>query len=131
MRAVEALVGRLRGARGIEWIVLLAAVAAAALIWAQGETGGDQAAPTALEARMERVLSAVEGAGRVRVMVNADEAAAAFSMGGAAEAQVKGVVIVAEGAGDLKVALALARAAQALTGAPASAIEVMEMRRAD
>ncbi len=75
------------------------------------------AQPTELEARLERVLSAVEGAGEVRAMV-AEE-------GGA----VAGVVIVAAGAEDVGVRLSLMQAARALLGVELDQIEVIQMRR--
>ena len=104
MSAWHGLRERLRGARGLEWLLLLVAVCVAALALTRG--GGDSGAaqPTELEARLERVLSAVEGAGEVRAMV-AEE-------GGA----VAGVVIVAAGAEDVGVRLSLMQAARALLG---------------
>ena len=55
MSAWHGLRERLRGARGLEWLLLLVAVCVAALALTRG--GGDTAAqPTELEARLERVL---------------------------------------------------------------------------
>ncbi len=113
----------LRGAKRMEWIIVLAAAAALILLLtSQDGTGGDR---TALEARMEAVLSAVRGAGRVRVLVaEEDGASQAFSQ---AEAAARGVVIVADGADDLRVALELAGAAQAILGVDADKIQVLKM----
>lgn len=107
---------RLHGARGLEWLLFLVAACVAALALTQG--GGDAPAqPTELEARLERVLSAVEGAGDVRAMV-AEE-------GGS----VTGVVIVAAGAEDMGVRLSLMQAARALLDVELEQIEVIQMRR--
>lgn len=115
----------LRGAKRMEWIIVLAV--AAALILLVANRNGAEGGQTALEARMEALLSSVRGAGRVRVLVSESaDTAQAFS---ASEntAKVQGVVIVAEGADDLRVALELAGAAQALLGVDADKIQVLKM----
>ena len=113
----------LKGAKRMEWILLLAV--AAALVLLVSNQGGAGGARTELEARMESVLSQVEGAGRVRVLVSEGEGdAQAFSQQGKS---VQGVVIVADGAGDVKVALELSGAAQALLGVDANKIQVLKM----
>ena len=113
----------LKGAKRMEWIVLLAVFAALILLLTS------QSAPegkrTALEARMEEVLSAVRGAGRVRVLVSAEGDSQAFSAQGTQP--VRGVVIVADGADDIRVALELTGAAQALLGVDADKIQVLKM----
>lgn len=112
----------LKGAKRMEWIILLAVFAALILLLS------NQSAPegqrTALEARMEAVLSAVRGAGRVRVLVAGGGDSQAFAQQGEA---VRGVVIVADGADDVRVALELAGAAQALLGVDADKIQVLRM----
>ena len=71
---------RLRGVRHLEWILAIFAVAAL-LIFVAGLSDGQPAENvSSLEARLERVLSAVEGAGEVRVMINEPEAAQAAFM---------------------------------------------------
>ena len=117
MGAWRGLREKLRGARGLEWLLLLVAVCVAALALTRAGGGSGAAQPTELEARLERVLSAVEGAGEVRAMV-AEE-------GGA----VTGVVIVATGAEDVGVRLSLMQAARALLGVELDQIEVIQMRR--
>lgn len=114
----------LKGAKRIEWIVLLAVFAALILLFAsQGAPEGER---TALEARMEAVLSAIRGAGRVRVLVTTGEGdSQAFAPQDAQT--VRGVVIVADGADDVRVALELAGAAQALLGVDADRIQVLKM----
>lgn len=115
----------LKGAKRLEWILVLAVFAAVMLLVASrnGASGGE----TALEARMEAVLSSVRGAGRVRVLVSeTKDNAEAFSASESA-GSVQGVVIVAEGADDLRVALELSGAAQALLGVDAEKIQVLKM----
>lgn len=114
MRAVRE---RLRGARGLEWLLLLVAACVAALALTQSGADTQEAGPTPLEARLERVLSAVDGAGDVRAMVTEREE------------EIVGVVIVAEGADDVGVRLALLQAARAALNIDMENIEVIGMRR--
>ncbi len=114
----------LKGAKRMGWIAVVAVASAILIILAgQAEPAGDR---TALEARMEAVLSAIRGAGRVRVLVSEDESAQAFASADAPKA-ARGVVIVADGADDLRVALELSAAAQALLGVEADKIQVLKM----
>jgi hypothetical protein len=114
----------LKGAKRMGWIAV-AAVAAAILIVLAGQVE-PKADKTALEARMEAVLSTVRGAGRVRVLVAEDESAQAFASPDG-QPPARGVVIVADGADDLRVALELSAAAQALLGIDADKIQVLKM----
>ena len=116
MGAWRGLREKLRGARGLEWLLLLIAACVAALVLTRG--GSDAGAqPTELEARLERVLSAVEGAGEVRAMVSEQNG------------EIAGVVIVAAGAEDVGVRLSLMQAARALLDVELDQIEVIQMRR--
>ena len=116
MGAWRVLKEKLRGARGLEWLLLLIAACVAALVLTRG--GSDAGAqPTELEARLERVLSAVEGAGEVRAMVSEQNG------------EIAGVVIVAAGAEDVGVRLSLMQAARALLDVELDQIEVIQMRR--
>ena len=116
MGAWRGLKEKLRGARGLEWLLLLIATCVAALVLTRG--GSDAGAqPTELEARLERVLSAVEGAGEVRAMVSEQNG------------KIAGVVIVAAGAEDVGVRLSLMQAARALLDVELDQIEVIQMRR--
>lgn len=117
MGAWRGLREKLRGARGLEWLLLLVAVCVATLALTRAGGGSGAAQPTELEARLERVLSAVEGAGEVRAMVAEENGA------------VTGVVIVATGAEDVGVRLSLMQAARALLGVDMERIEVIQMRR--
>ena len=116
MGAWRGLKEKLRGARGLEWLLLLIAACVAALVLTRGGSdAGTQ--PTELEARLERVLSAVEGAGEVRAMVSEQNG------------EIAGVVIVAAGAEDVGVRLSLMQAARALLDVELDQIEVIQMRR--
>lgn len=116
----------IKGAKRMEWIVL--AAAAAALVLIALSQSAQQGERTALEARMEAVLSAVRGAGRVRVLVSEGGAASgALAASGDAGELSGGVVIVADGADDVRVALELASAAQALLGVELDKIQVLKM----
>lgn len=126
--AMSKLLSALRGARKIEWILLMAAVAVVVLLISRD---GTLIAPvetkTELEARIESVLSMVENAGTVRVLVNEELIApAAFSSGQTAPV-AKGVVIVAEGAEDMRVSMELARAVKTLLNIELEQIEVLTM----
>ena len=126
MSVIRQAMDRLRGARHIEW-VLLAAVLAALLLVTADAPGADVYESTSLERRMENVLSCIEGAGRVRVLVHSADAAAFASQDG----QAAGVLVVAEGAGNLKVNMELQRAVQALLGVEAEQIEILTMKEDD
>ena len=118
---------RLRGVRHLEWILAIFAVAAL-LIFVAGLSDGQPAENvSSLEARLERVLSAVEGAGEVRVMINEPEAAQAAFMSQDSENKPAGVLVVAQGAGDIGVSMELSRAVQALLGVDAASVEILKM----
>lgn len=109
---------KVHGARRLEWLILLVVLSVVALMFLSNPSETDTSVqPTELEARLERVLSAVDGAGDVRTMVMEKDGA------------VVGVVIVSEGAGNVRVQLSLAQAARALLSIELSQIEVIEMRR--
>lgn len=106
----------LRGARKVEYLVLILLVVVAVLFWAQNKEP-NAGLSTEFESRMERVLTQVDGAGDVRVMIAQAE-----------DGQVTGVLIVAEGADDIGVYLALADAAETLLGVDTENIEIAQMR---
>jgi hypothetical protein len=129
----RALWDKIKGIRHLEWILPIILIGLAGSVLTQGSVSpaGD-ATQTALEKRLAHVLSAVEGAGRVEVIVHmtAQEPAAQAGAFGALPAQQGepkpgGVIVVAEGADRLQVRLALARAVQTLLDLPASAVEVL------
>lgn len=104
----------LRGARRVEIFLILALAAAAALVIMRG--GTTDGAQTTLEARMERTLSAIDGAGEVKVLINESDAGDGV-----------GVLVVAEGAGDIRVYISLQNAVRALMDIDASRIEIVKM----
>ena len=105
---------RLRGARGIQMLAALglAALLALALL----HSGGAPAAPgsTELEGRLERVLSAIDGAGHVRAMV---------SQG--VDGQITGAVVVADGLEDVSTYLKLQSAVMTLLELDAAQVEII------
>lgn len=99
------------------------------------QTSAPVSAPaSAEEQRLIAVLSQIQGAGRVDVMITYDaEPQAAETLAltptSAAVEQVRGVMVVAEGAADLKVRLELARAVQTVLSVPASKVDVFQMQK--
>lgn len=119
------MLGRLRAALSPQAVLaLLAALALLALGGAWGRTDGE-----GLETRVSRTLSAMDGAGRVRVVIatRAQETEKGmFSSGAERIAEVPcGAVAVAEGADDPLVRMQLEQALCALLGLPASAVSVV------
>ena len=102
----------LKGARRSEFWIAAAAICA---LLALSLGSGDSAAGGA-EARMERILSQIEGAGKVTVMLSDEEGAA------------RGAVVAASGAGDARVVLELQRAVRALTGLELDRIEIVKSK---
>ena len=127
MAVLGRLLERVRGARFLEWALLAIAVAAGILLLPHADSD-QSSASTPLEARMESVLSCVKGAGKVRVLVNSQEDAPAFS---SASAPVSGVIVVAEGAGNVRVELELLEAVHALLGVDSERIEILAMKEVD
>lgn len=98
-------------------------------------TGEGAAYASQLEARLGEVLSQMEGAGHVEVVIQyaqeADGASATWT-GGAQQENTAGavaVIVVAEGADDVQVRLQLARAVETLLQLDAEAVEVFQMRK--
>lgn len=99
---------------------LLMALAAAVILCLI--LGGTESLPTGQteeEARLARVLSAMEGAGKVEVAVFYEPA-----QGKDAPSKPCGVVVVAQGADDIAVRLRLSRAVCTLLGVDAEQVEV-------
>ena len=127
-----------KGVRHVEWIVLMILVGVAGSLLLQG---GDsisliQGGQTDLEKRLAHVLSTIDGAGQVEVIVHTTQDVIlqpAGSFGAItptkAEEKPSGVIVVAEGASNLQVRLNLSRAVQTLLGLPASAVEVLPKQR--
>ena len=116
---------RLRAAFTPQAALLLAA---ALLLLALGGSLTDGGAQEDLESRVERTLSAMEGAGRVQVVImtraQQTEPGTWVKTDNAVEIPC-GAVAVAEGAGDPLVRIELEQALCALLGLPASAVSVV------
>lgn len=119
-------VQRFRGVRHLEWILALLAAALLLALLSAGWNGETDEQAMGMEARLERVLSAVEGAGRVRVLINEPEEVQAAFMNQTRE-KPAGVLVVAQGAGDIRVRMELSRAVQALLGVDAASVEILKM----
>ena len=102
------------------WLMIaLAAAVIACLLLGMAENASTGA--TEEEARLSRVLSAIEGAGQVEVAVFYDENA----QDGEKTASVPvGAVVVAQGADDVAVRIRLIRAVTTLTGLDNAKVEV-------
>ncbi len=86
----------------------------------------------ALERRLEALLSSIEGAGAVRVMLTSGEAPSAGAGTGSGAASndltsVKGVVVVAAGADDIRVKTELILAVTTVLGVEASRVSVFKL----
>lgn len=108
------LLDRLRGARRIELFAAMALVALLALMLVNHPGDGGEAQKTELEARMESILSRVEGAGRVSAMITQAE-----------DGRVTGALIVADELKDVATYLRLQRAVAALLEVETSRIEII------
>ena len=108
---MKRLIESIRAARWLE-LTIAAGLICILLVLALSNAGGSVASDD--ETRMQRILSEIDGAGKVNVMIAEDE-------GGACT----GVVVVASGAGDIEVLLRLQRAVQALTRLELSRIEII------
>ena len=104
---------KLRGERRIELYILVVAISMLALIALRG---GRDANPTATSAeqRLAAILSQIEGAGRVSVMLREES-----------DGDPGGMLIVADGLCDVKTYLNLQRAARAATGIDADRIAII------
>ena len=112
---MKQLMEALKSARKLEICI---AVAAIAVLLALGLGGGSNGGASVEERRMERILSEIEGAGRVSVMLSVD-----------GEGACSGAVVAASGAEDIAVLLKLQWAVQTLTGLEAGDIEIVKSGR--
>ncbi len=130
---------KLMQVKGMEWILLLIvlgvflAIAGDTLfgafspasappsVIAPAQSGASPEADGALEARLARILSGVDGAGRVEVFV-------AYDAESSPDRVPKGAVVVAEGARDIGVRLALQQAVQTALGVPSARVDVLTMK---
>ncbi|MDO5379222.1 MAG: hypothetical protein Q4G52_12905 [Clostridia bacterium] len=122
------MLSRLRAALTPQVIILMAA--ALALMAGSLFLGQDAGAQsTELEKRIARTLSAMEGAGQVRVVIMTREqeksAETGFRTSGAAQQVPCGAIAVAQGADDPLVNIRLTQSLCALLGLPASSVSVV------
>ena len=112
---MKQLFGTLKAARWLE-LVVMAGLICILLVVAMG-SGGESAASDE-ELRMQRILSKIEGAGKVSVMI----------AGSGEDGSCTGVVVVASGAEDVEVMLRMQRAVQALTDLDLDRIEIVKSK---
>lgn len=112
---MKQLFGTLKAARWLE-LTVAAALICVLLVLAMGS--GKDGAANDEEARMQRILSRIEGAGRVSVMI----------AGSGEDGSCTGVVVVATGAEDVGVMLRLQRAVRALTDLDLDRIEIIKSK---
>lgn len=110
---MKRFLAEIKGARRIEWFLLIAA-AAALLLVSFGETDESSKLRTEHEKRLISVLSGIEGAGHVDAMISEAN-------------EHTGVLIIAEGAEDLRVYLNLQRAAKTLLDVELADIEIIPL----
>jgi len=108
---MKRLLQAFRSASRLELFVITAMVCVLLVLYLNGEGGTESSGS---ETRMEKILSQVEGAGKVSVLVAED--------GG----EIRGAVVTAEGADDMRVYLELLRAVRTLTGLESSSIEIIK-----
>ena len=120
------------------WIILAAVILSAlALYWAlygnekrpEINTGATLVgAMTQEEVRLSRILEAIEGAGKVEVLIfeESEPVQAVFSSGGS-EYTAKGVIVCAQGADNLMVRLILQQAVSTALSLPADSIEIYKL----
>ena len=113
----SAIADRLRGARRIETVAVLALAALLALMLLGGRDGVRDAQKTTLERRLERILSGIGGTGHVSAMVTED-----------GDGGVSGVLIVADGLEDVTTYLRVQRAVLALLETEPDRVEIIGKR---
>lgn len=103
----------LKSARKIEILVMAAMLCILLVLW----MGGRESSSNEEEQRMARILSRIDGAGQVNVMIASN-----------AEGDIQGVVVAATGADDVRVMLEIQRAVRTLTGLNLEEIEVVKSK---
>lgn len=114
---MKQLLNVLRSARKIEILVVIAMLCVL-LVLSYGERGGGGAQPDSEEMRLKQILTQIEGAGRVSVMISRNQ-----------DDEIQGVVVAASGADDLRVMLEMQRAVKTLTNLELERIEILESKR--
>ncbi len=81
-----------------------------------------------LESQLESVLSAMEGVGKVKVMITTEEIGDSLFQDKSREGKVCGVVVVAEGAGNASVNAKISEAVKALFSVEVHKISIVKMK---
>ena len=81
-----------------------------------------------LEGQLKKVLSAMEGVGKVEVMITKEETKGGMFYTENGAVKVSGVVVVAEGAGNAAVNVKISEAIKALFSVDAHKISIVKMR---
>lgn len=113
---MKLLIEAFKSARKTEIILIIAAVCALAVCMCG--PAGDSISSSDEEKRMGHILSQIEGAGKVQVMLSNE-----------GEASRRGAVVIASGAGQIDVQIKLQQAVHTLTGLELNRIEVIESKR--
>lgn len=120
------MISRLRSLLTPQVLLLLLALVLFGALWGAGSADSGQ---TSLEARAAKVLSDVQGAGEVSVVISMRSTggrSSTLSLSETAQEQVpSGAVAVAQGADDPFVCAQLTQALCALLGLPPSAVSVI------
>ena len=112
---LKQLVEALKSAKKIELFVIIAAVCTL-LVIGTGDKTADKTIQDPQEQRLERILSQIEGAGDVAVMLSYEDA------------YPKGCVVASSGAEDMHIYLELQRAVKALTNLELEQIEIVKSK---
>ena len=120
-----------RDHRRWEWLLPLGFLAAVLFIYAALYGGGSPAAESRdpQEKALEEILSLVEGAGQVRVMIAKEESVSAFSSSDTAKETISGVIVAAEGADSVAVRIKLAQAVMTALNTDPDQVEILPMQK--
>jgi len=115
---LKRLVEALRSAHKIELLVIVLFLCILLLLFSGNQGSNPDWQAEGDELRMQRLLSRIQGAGKVSVMLAEDE-----------QEGIIGAVVVSPGADDVRVMLELQRAVQALTKLEIEQIEIVKSER--
>lgn len=95
---------------GFKYVLLVAAVGLALLLWPSGQSAASDSAEASEEARIAALLTRIEGVGEVEILLSDS-----------------GAVVVCQGADSASVCLKVARAVRCYTGLGADKVEIFKM----
>lgn len=116
---MKPLLESLRRARHIEWFALIAVAALVCGLWLNADIGtrdAERAEKTALELRLESLLSHIEGSGKVSVMITTKE-----------DGTAEGAVVVVDAHGSIRAMLEMQSAVQTLLNIELSRIRIIDV----